>query len=65
MNDEGDAEFVPPLCKGKPRAQEVVLATSGVGWVERWGREALLPPLPLLTKEGETMNVDGHDAVSR
>ena len=26
-----DHQFLPPLCKGRPRAQEVVLATSGAG----------------------------------
>ena len=47
--------YVPPLCKGRSRAQEVVLATSGVGgW--NGGVESLRKfylPSPLLTKEGD------------
>ena len=43
----------PTLCKGRPRAQEVILATSGVGGMVG---ESFYLPVPLLTKEGSQTN---------
>src|SRR5207249_4402156 len=44
---------VPPLCKGRPRAQEVVLATSGAGGCKGGVESSTTSPCASLQRRGQ------------